>query len=236
MLIAVVNESPRLSSQDAQRAVDACSKQLIYHAGPVWGKTAHVVILYPTETHVPAGADLIVFLDNADQAGALGYHDETPGGRPYGKIFVADCLKDAIPPSSCLSHEVLELFVNPTCCGWEWDGNQKMYAREVGDPVENDWYVIMAHDGTPVEVSNFVWPSWFDPQATPGSRFDQMRNVTAPFTMTPRGYVIVMQASQESQQFNRPECIFGSEYPEGKKAGKNFAASRTQRIILNAIP
>lgn len=231
MLVAVVNESAKFDPVAAQRALDACAHQLRYHAAPAWSKTAPAVVLYANEAAVPAGADLLVILDNADQAGALGYHDETPSGRPYGRVFVADCLKDGVAVSSCLSHEVLELFVDPTCMGWEWDRNQSLYAREVGDPVESDSYQVKAHDGTLVEVSNFVCPAWFDPQAAPGSRFDWMHRLTAPFTMTPGGYVILMVAGKESQQFARPEARYGADYPEWKK-DKTFPAARTARRLL----
>lgn len=222
MLIAVVNESTLFSAVDAQRAVDACARQLRYHAAPAWARTAPAVVLYSSEASVPAGADILVILDNADQAGALGYHDETPSGKPYGRVFVAVSQKAGVSVSSVLSHEVLELFIDPTCSGWEWDGNSTLYAREVGDPVESDSYTIRIHDGALVEVSNFVFPAWFDPQAAQGSRFDQLRNVSAPFSMTANGYVIVMVAGKVSQRF-------GDEFPEWKKALKTFPAARTAR-------
>lgn len=221
MLIAVVNESTLFNAVDAQRAADACAHQLRYHAGPAWSKTAPGVVLYPNEASVPAGADIVAILDDADQAGALGYHDETPSGKPYGRVFVAVSEQDGVSVSSVLSHEVLELFVDPTCCGWEWDGNTTLYAREVGDPVESDSYTIKSHDGTMVEVSNFVFPGWFDPQAAVGTRLDQLHKLSTPFTMTPHGYVIVMVAGNVTQRF-------GDEYPEWKK-DKSFPAARTAK-------
>lgn len=223
-LIAVVNESTQYPTTDVQHAVDACAHQVRYHAGPAWQRTPAALILYPSEASVPAGADIVAILDDADQAGALGYHDETPSGRPYGRVFVSVSEQAGVSVSSVLSHETLELFIDPTCQGWEYDGTSTLYAREVGDPVEADWYHISTHDGTMVEVSNFVFPSWFDPQAPSRARFDQMHNVTAPFAVTAQGYVIVMQAGKVSQRF-------GDKYPESKKAGKEFGAARTARRV-----
>ncbi|MFK4506793.1 hypothetical protein LPJ38_28185 [Bradyrhizobium daqingense] len=40
-------------------------------------------------------------------------------------------------------------------------------------------------------MSNFVYPSWFEPFEHPeGTKFDHMGSLTAPFTMTEGGYVI----------------------------------------------
>lgn len=222
MLIAVVNESTRLSPVDSQRAVDACAKQLRYHAAPAWTKTPAAVILYPTVAAVPLGADVIAILDNADQAGALGYHDETPDGRSYGRVFVSDSERAGVAVSSVLSHEVLELFVDPTCCGWEWDGSSALYAREVGDPVEADSYLVTARDGAKVSVSNFVFPAWFDPQTSTHTRLDQLRRLTLPFTITRGGYVIQMYAGKVTSHF-------GEAVPEWKRESKAHPASRTRR-------
>ena len=50
---------------------------------------------------LPAAAYPLVLFDDAEQAGALGYHAETPDGRPYGRVFVGPSrtrlLLDATP-------------------------------------------------------------------------------------------------------------------------------------------
>jgi hypothetical protein len=94
---------------------------------------------------------------------------------------------------------------------------------ELGDAVENDGYAITpALNAHPVHVSNFLLPSWFDAQPPHGARFDYMGKLKAPFTMDAGGYVITMVNGEVSQQF-------ADGYPEWKKPGKLFAASRTTR-------
>jgi len=51
---------------------------------------------------------VLLLADNADVAGALGYHDQRPGQKPVGFVFVETSLKNGDKPSVTLSHEVLE--------------------------------------------------------------------------------------------------------------------------------
>src|SRR5438105_4204939 len=57
---------------------------------PVWATPAKLTI---TSGFVK-GAWAMIFLDDADQAGALGYHDLTPDGLPVSKVFVKTTLQD----------------------------------------------------------------------------------------------------------------------------------------------
>src|ERR1700733_4258363 len=54
------------------------------HFLPVWG---YPVKLYNTKAAKPSDWRFVYF-DNADAAGALGYHDLTVDGQPVSKIFV----------------------------------------------------------------------------------------------------------------------------------------------------
>src|SRR5262245_11078834 len=51
---------------------------------PVWGTPARLV----ASSGYLKGAWAMIFLDDADQAGALAYHDLTPEGLPEAKVFV----------------------------------------------------------------------------------------------------------------------------------------------------
>jgi hypothetical protein len=77
--------------------------------------------------------------------------------------------------------------------------------------------------GTPVEVSNFVLPAWFDPIPVDGAKFDWLGKLSKPFSMTKGGYVIVRNQGSVSQ-------VFGEEFPAWKKALKlEKLGSRTRR-------
>ena len=53
----------------------------------------------------------VVFLDNADQPGALAYHDLTPSGFPLSKVFVKTTLDNNDLVSVSASHELVEMLV-----------------------------------------------------------------------------------------------------------------------------
>lgn len=173
---------------------------------------------------VPKDEDVCVMaiLDSADQAGALGYHDTTPDGRPYGKVFLepilsngGDLITQSISLSVTLSHECLETVGDPYANAWVRHSDGILYAQENCDPCEADSYVI---DG--VAVSNFVGPRWFSEGSGP---YDYMGKLTSPFTMTSGGYMITMDANGDVHQ------VFGSSYPEWRKKTKEHAASRTNK-------
>ena len=60
-----------------QRYVSHC-------VAPIWGTPAKLV----TGSDFVPSAWAVTFLDNADQANALAYHDLTPDGLPLANVFV----------------------------------------------------------------------------------------------------------------------------------------------------
>jgi hypothetical protein len=150
---------------------------------PVWG---YPVRLYVTDT--PRLSDWqFLYLDTADEAGALGYHDLTAYGQPISKVFVKTTLHAGELVSATASHELFEMVIDPTAQLWAEDPrNGVEYAYEMSDAVEEDTYLV---DGVP--ISNFVHPSWFESFTHPaGTKFDHMGRLTSPFSMTKGGYLI----------------------------------------------
>jgi len=160
---------------------------------PVWG---YPVSLYNTKAARPSDWQLIYF-DNADQAGALGYHDLTKDGQPVSKIFVKTTLADKELVSVTACHELFEMAIDPIANLWAdaADGTESAY--EMCDPVEEDTFEV---DG--VQMSNFLHPAWFEPfQHPPGTKFDHLGRLTKPFTMTKGGYMILKKKGKVSQTF-----------------------------------
>jgi hypothetical protein len=162
----------------------------------------------------------VVLLDDADQAGALGYHDVTPDGAPYARVFVRDIVDNGGDltlfggsVSSVVSHEVCEMIGDPGANRWANDAAGTLWALELCDAVESDWYAI---DGT--AVSNFVWPAYFNPFAE--GPYDQMGLIAEPFGIAPGGYAI-------KSELGKVTPIFGDDYPAWKIAGKVAAGART---------
>ena len=80
--IAVYNRASAPLGLDLSAFVGALNEYVSAHLGPVWGVSAE---LHATDRPVP-GEWSMVFLDRADVAGALAYHDEE--GAPVAKVFV----------------------------------------------------------------------------------------------------------------------------------------------------
>jgi hypothetical protein len=205
--VGIVNESTLVAHDQARAIVEACNLQVRDHIAPAWDRKAIPVRYYSAEGKVPDDVALGVLLDNADQAGALGYHDETPAGRPYFRVFAkpsvdsgSGILEGAYAVSATASHEVAELFGDASCQQWVDNGAGVEYALELGDPVEADSYAVDTRAG-PVLVSNFVLPAWFDPQASHSAVFDYLHRTSRPFQMTAGGYVLTRSAGQVTSSF-----------------------------------
>lgn len=172
-----------------QRCYDECFK-------PIWG---YPVQLYNTTKPAPSDWQFL-YLDDADAAGALGYHDLTVNGQPVSKVFVKTILqaKESVSVTAC--HELFEMVQDPVANTWAENTDGKLYAYEMSDPVEEDTFEV---DG--VTMSNFVTPAWFEPfKHAKGTRFDYLRKLKAPFSMTAGGYMIVRDKTGKVDQ------VFGS--------------------------
>ena len=133
------------------------------HFLPVWG---YPVKLYNTKVAKPSDWQFVYF-DDADTAGALGYHDLTKDGQPVSKIFVKTTLADNQLVSVTACHELFEMVIDPIANLWAEAADGTEYAYEMCDPVEEDTFLV---DG--IEMSNFVHPSWFEPfKHPPGTKY-----------------------------------------------------------------
>jgi hypothetical protein len=226
MLIAVINESNTVTMTEARAMTRAVGYQLRHHVAPAWGLATPHTMTIEELADAPEDAFLIALLDHADAANALGYHDLTPDGRPYGRVFVVTSQENGASVSSVLSHEAAEILGDPLINNWSSDDDSVLWANELVDPVEENIYEVTTY-GEKVQVSNFVLPEWFTSTPTPGAQFDYLGNLKQPFSMTSGGYVIKMQGGKVSQEY-------GAGHPAWKRESKLHPASRTARR-LNAM-
>lgn len=233
MFIAVINQSTMVSNADVNTMCQAIQIQLDLHVLPAYNMKAGTIMFYADPTKAPGYAWLVSVLDNSTQAGALGYHSED-GDKVDAFIFAEPVLSNKgvslydptnsqnVSVASVLSHEVLEMVGDRYANGWS-DGpalsQGSEYAQELCDPVEGDSYAILV-GSTNVSVSNFVFPSWFNPEAKATNMpFDYLKKLTAPFTMTPGGYMIVRKGGTPTQ-------VFDDHMPEWKKKTKKDKGKR----------
>ena len=176
MLIAILNQSTLVADADVVKMTEAIATQVQFDAAPIWDRAPAAVVFYTDPAAVPAAAHGIAIVDTIQNQpkGVLGFHTEDQGAQLWGVVAAkpeldngGQVLTGDWSVSSTLSHEVLEMFVDPNCNLWANDGKGTAYSLEVCDPVEAPTYTVKG-----VSVSNFVTPSWFDPLAPATAQFD----------------------------------------------------------------
>jgi hypothetical protein len=194
--ISVINESTVLTDADVTPVVIALQQQVTNDFRPIWGIDAELKMI-SQGLQPPTGAWWLVILDDSDQAGALGYHDLTPDGLPIGKVFAASDLKAGTSWTVTASHELLEMLADPninlTAFVQNANTTGTLYAYEVCDACEDDSF---GYTISGVQVSDFVYPAWFESFRTQGStQFDRMNKIQNPLQLLPGGYIGVFNVS-----------------------------------------
>jgi len=226
MLIAILNQSNGAVADADVATMTAAITTQIQDVATAWNRAPATVTFYSSAGAVPAGAYGVAIVPTIDgqPAGVVGYHAENWGVVAAQPILAnAHTLTGDWSVSSTLSHEVLEMFIDPACNLLAVDGQGSAYSLEVCDPVEAPTYTV-----NNVSVSNFVTPSWFDPQAPTGARFDKQGQVTAAFTIAAGGYANYVNGGQVKQQW-------GAKYPGWRKTMKSPPTAppmtRSQRVM-----
>lgn len=220
----------------------ALSKHVANDVAPRWGGAVPAFQL-ANAADVPEGASTVFLQDTLDAPGALGYHNEV-NGVPMGYIGVGVILANggtifdgANSISVTLSHEIDEMFGDWCANLWADGTDGSDYARELSDAVEDGFYNI---DG--IAMTNFVYPAFFDPEASADEKLDHLGVLKAPFTMTSGGYQIKRsEPGTVSQVFGASHvriiahdkgrvvhAVFGANYPTWKIPGK-IAKLRARR-------
>ncbi len=221
--------------------VRAAAYQLSFHVSPAWGRIPPALRFFEDETQIDPDAHVVVIFDEPDEPGVLGYHSEQ-SGFVFSRVFVQPVLDlggsalystdnpDAITVASVLSHEIVEMFIDPHINAWAEGPKLKqgnLYAYEIVDPVEDDKYVIEVPSQfgwSSVAVSNFVYPAWFDNQSHSGP-YDHLGTLHQPFSIAENGYAVVREPAGPARQ------VYGHRYPEWRKKTKESKYSRTFKRV-----
>ncbi len=206
MRISIVNMSA-ISDEEVHRVVRAINNQIEHDFAPYWHMSATLRLegrarLRPgkdpgRDRHPDVRGDAIIYLwDDVSATDALGYHDLSNAGLPYGFVFTELSRSLGELWSVTLSHEALELIGDATAnllAAGPHPGEpdrQVFHWYEMCDAVQAESYGI---DG--ILVSNFVLPLYFTPDQEKGARNDFLGKVrkdgsTLPsFGINPGGYV-----------------------------------------------
>lgn len=207
--VAVCNLVPTLwAPAEVSSAIAAMQIQVDRDFYPVWKDKirAPIHFVYAANVHaIPAGAWPIYLNKHSTDPGALGWHDDQ-NGQIFSRVFVGDCRRYGLSPSVTLSHEALELILDPDIKRvWKMpDG--RLAAFEACDAVESDDLAVEING---VKLSDFVLPAYF----STGTRlpFDFGHRLTGPCPdLTPGGYMSIRDKSGWTQvQADRLDGLAG---------------------------
>lgn len=198
--IAVLNSSTIATDAQVQAMIPALQMQWNRDLVPAWGVNECVLSFVPKGVRPAAGSWWLVFLDDADQAGALAYHDVTSDGMPISKVFARTARDDGASLSVCASHELCEMAVDPDCARIAQAVTGTLYALETADPVESDEFGYSING---VLVSDFVLPRWFGLSTGAKGVYDFCKRVKRPYQILSGGYAQSFDPEYGWQQLSR---------------------------------
>jgi hypothetical protein len=201
MIITILNHSKKIKDEELHPVIRAVNRQIREDFEPYWslGATLRLEGKSTKQPEKIALADMrgdaVLYLwDEADVDEALGYHDANARGIPFGFVFTKVAEQLGEKWTVTLSHEALELVADPLVnllvAGPHPEEPRTVFHwYEMSDAVQAETYKV---DG--VEVSNFLLPLYFTPDAEKGSRNDFLGKshggkTLASFGINPGGYV-----------------------------------------------
>lgn len=179
--INIMDQSGVVGGSELQDIVAALQKQIALDSdfARQW-KTPRIklnIVKNKRDPNIP----VVYIRKNLRVPDAVGYHESDPeNGVPIAFVSTKRAKREVEGLSGVLSHEILEMIVDP----FERRinvGQNRSAIIEVGDPINEHTYRI---DG--LGVSNFVFPSWYDPKGK--KPFDKLGILSKPLTISEQGY------------------------------------------------
>jgi hypothetical protein len=181
--LALVTETQGVALPQLTQVAAAIQKQIVRDFAPFWEVEA-TCDAFARLDEVPVGYWPLIVQD-AIGVPEPGVHRD-PHGQPLALIRLDDDWERVV------SHEALELLADPTCAQVVAgdsplpDQGRVEFLREVCDPCGD---AALAYTVNGVRVSDFCTPSYFDPVAAPGTRYDFQGKVTQPREVLRGGYL-----------------------------------------------
>jgi len=182
--VRLINRSTVVHDSELLAALVDLQTQVSHDFAPIWLIEAELIV-----GGTPAQGEYVLYVeDDSTVQGALGYHEEA-GGVPTGHVFAKTSQENGISWTSVASHELLEMLGDPrtvlaAVVDPNGDGKSgRIVMAEACDAVEQSSYTVGQ-----TEVSNFVYPAWWD--TTASGPFDHLGQLTAPLELLPGGSYI----------------------------------------------
>jgi hypothetical protein len=214
--VALVDKTGGINPELIQSVAAALTIQVNRDLAPFWNVQASVTY-QPTPTKIPAGV-WPVFLVKSLPPGEGGFHLDQHN-QPYAEVIASPQSDEWTIDAS---HETVEMLVDPAgnrlqnSIAIAVEGKQIedtdgefAYLVEACDPCEADNF---AYSIQGVAVSDFLTPHFYDPTATPGTRYSFTGAITRPRDILAGGYITwVNQETDTVQQLqyltNQPKIL-----------------------------
>lgn len=182
-ILELVNETKvhKVELAVARKWAAAITKQISRDFAPIWLRGGTVT------TDKTAGAWKVFLRDEASGKGQIGVH-RVANGLPWAELGIGTAYRFGFNPTVGISHEILEMLVDPKCDYVHTYPDGTGVAVEVCDPVQSDKDGYMIDR---VQVSNFVYPAWFKGGKGP---YDHRKLLKAAMTLNTGGYIGVVRA------------------------------------------
>src|SRR5690348_7782870 len=113
-VIAVINETNDVSDTDLAVWVNAIQLQLLQDVAPFWPEAAEANLMAVRRGfQPPQNTWQVIMLPDTDRGEDLGYHHLTSFSLPLGKVFTRTVVQHGQTVSRVLSHEIIEMVVDP---------------------------------------------------------------------------------------------------------------------------
>jgi phosphatidylserine/phosphatidylglycerophosphate/cardiolipin synthase-like enzyme len=219
------------------RVAQALNIQVYRDLAPLWNVSGTVAAL-ETADNLDPGIWPVYIVDEVP-SGTTGFH-LTQHNQPYAVILSGSTW------SLSASHEVLEMFVDPSGNRMvpasavqiienevqDADGKVE-YLVEVCDPAEDAEYAYLIDD---VLVSDFYTPNYFDPAGTSAARYSFSGRISRPRQVLPNGYLTWFDPQtnmlKQVRHFGAPEIVTLGKAEPG---GGSLTGGRSLRTFVDAM-
>lgn len=202
--VGLVDKTKQIDADLMQTVAAALNIQVNRDLAPFWTVQATVTHL-PDANKIPSGV-WPVFLVKQLPPGEGGFHLDKHN-QPYAEVIASPASDEWTIDAS---HETLEMLVDPAgnrlqtstsieiANGKIQDGTgQFAYLVEACDPCEADNFGYQIQG---VAVSDFITPHFYDPMATPGTRYSFTGAITHPREVLPGGYISWLNQETDHMQ------------------------------------
>jgi len=173
--VALVSEESAIPMSELAAVAAALQKQVTRDFGPLWKIDADVVA-YASLEDLPLDYWPVIIMDDIGDPRAAGYHEDEHG-QPYALVQYSQGW------TLTASHETLEMLADPfgrrmvAGPSPKPDQGRVKFLVEVCDPSEAENF---AYSVNGVTVSDFYTPHYFDPVASPQTRYSFTGVITEP--------------------------------------------------------